>query len=80
MRWRLFYILGIALSISLLIAAPSQTSAQSTASLEGQVVDQHGSVVPRVKLTAKNPAIGLERSATSDTAGRYQFTALPVGD
>ena len=43
-------------------------------------MDQHGAVVPRVKITAKNPAIGVERSATSDAAGRYRFTALPVGD
>ena len=71
---------GITLAITLLFVIHSQTSAQSTASIEGQVVDQHRAAVPRVKITAANLAIGIERVTTSDINGRYQFPALPVGD
>lgn len=82
MRWILpqIPVAGIALSVCLLIAAALPTCAQSTASIDGQVIDQHGAVVPGVRITAKCPAIGVERAATSDHSGRYQFAALPVGD
>lgn len=70
----------IALPITLLFVIHSQTSAQPTASIEGQIVDQHRAAIPGVTITARNPAIGVERVATSDSNGRYQFSALPVGD
>ena len=72
--------LRITLRITLLFVIHCQTSAQSTASIEGQIVDQHNAAIPRVTIIARNPAIGFERVATSDTSGRYQFSALPVGD
>src|SRR5678815_149057 len=72
--------LRITLPITLLFVLYCQASAQSTASIEGQVLDQHRAAVPGVKITARNPAIGFERVATSDIGGRYQFFALPVGD
>lgn len=82
MRWCLLRVpgIGIALFISLLLAGALPISAQSTASIEGQVVDQHGAVVAGVKLVARSPAIGVERVTLSDTGGRYQFPALPIGD
>ena len=82
MRWILprFPFAGIALPITLFLAAVLPIHAQSTASIEGQVFDQHGAVIPRVRITARCLAIGVERAATSDTSGRYQLAALPVGD
>ena len=81
MRWCLLKApIPFVVSISLLFAAAINTSAQSTASIEGQVIDQQGSVIPGVRLVAKSPAIGVERTATSDNRGRYQFPALPIGD
>lgn len=82
MRWCLPRSPGFifALTISLLAGAATLTSAQSTASIEGLVVDPHGAVVPGVKITASNPAIAFERTTTSDTSGRYTLAALPVGD
>ena len=70
----------IALPITLLFVIHSQTSAQSTASIEGQIVDQHRAVIPGAKIIATNAAISFERTTTSDLSGRYQFPALPVGD
>ena len=69
-----------ALPISLLITIAFEISAQSTASIEGQVTDQQGAVIPEVRILARSPAIGLERAAMSDSSGRYQFAALPIGD
>ncbi|HSE18687.1 MAG TPA: carboxypeptidase regulatory-like domain-containing protein [Pyrinomonadaceae bacterium] len=73
-------VLGFALPITLLCAFTFEISAQSSASLEGQVADQHGAVVAGVKILARNSAIGVERVATSDSNGRYEIAALPVGD
>src|SRR5258708_23900867 len=52
------------------------TYTQSTASLEGQVNDQHGATIAAVKLTLVNPEIGLVRLAVTDSAGRYPVQAL----
>ena len=73
-------VVGIAVPISLLLAIAFPTFAQSTASIEGQVFDQQGAVIPGVRIAAKSPATGVQRTATSDTSGRYQLAALPVGD
>ena len=74
------HVFGIALSVGLLFATAVLTCAQSTASLEGQVVDQQRAVVPGARITLTDPAIGIEREAKCDEDGRYQFAALPVGD
>src|SRR5687768_8830751 len=82
MRWCLLrvVIIGFAVPITLLFTTASQTSAQPTASIEGQVTDKHGAAIPGVKITATNHAISWELEATSDESGRYQFPVLPVGD
>ena len=53
--------------------------AQSTASIEGQVNDQNGAVVSAVEITVVSRKIGIRRVAVTDTDGRYQVAALPVG-
>src|SRR5678815_4258664 len=60
-----------------LLCAP--VHAQSTASVEGQVNDQHGAVVSRVEITVVSRKIGIRRIAVTDSDGRYQVAALPVG-
>lgn len=64
--------------ISLCIA--SSSNAQSTASIDGQVIDQNGAVVPGVEITVSNEAIGIHRRSVTDDSGRYQIVALPVAD
>ena len=54
--------------------------AQSTAQIEGQVTDQNGAVVVGAEVRAINRPIAVERKTVTDEAGRYQITALPVGD
>ena len=53
--------------------------AQSTATLQGTVKDEKGSVVPGAKVTARNLATGIERTTQSDSDGAYQIASLPVG-
>jgi hypothetical protein len=82
MRWCLPLSTGLlfALAISVLAGVSTPTSAQSTALIEGLVVDRHGAVIPGARITARNPAIGVERETTSDAGGRYSLAALPIGD
>jgi len=82
MRWYCLRIpfFGTALSIILPFILVLDVSAQATASIEGQVFDQNGAAIPNVKIVARSPAIGVERTALGDDAGRYLLAALPVGD
>jgi len=53
--------------------------AQSSAMLQGRVVDQKGAVVPGARITARNSAASFERFGETDDQGFYQIAALPVG-
>jgi hypothetical protein len=53
--------------------------AHSTASIEGQVIDQHGAILPAVEITVVSRETGTTRVARTDDEGRYQIVALPVG-
>src|SRR5262245_31919799 len=68
------------LVVALLLVLATCIHAQSTASIEGLVTDQHGALVARAEITANDPAIGVTRKAISDNSGRYQIAALPIGD
>src|ERR1044072_3661470 len=52
---------------------------QSTAVLQGRVLDQNGAVVPRAQISAQTTATGLARTGETDSEGNYQIAALPVG-
>lgn len=61
-------------------AAAPRAYSQSTAVLQGRVLDQNGAVVARAQVSAQNIATGLGRAGETDSDGNYQFAALPVGD
>jgi len=63
----------------MLAALSSSAFAQSTATLQGSVTDQSGSVVSGVKITVRNQANGFERIVQTDSDGNYQAAALPPG-
>src|SRR5262245_55121782 len=54
--------------------------AQSTASIEGQVVDERGEVIQGARVSARNKVTAYERLISSDNSGHYQLVALPIGD
>ena len=62
------------------LLAWSNTHAQSSTSIEGQVVDQFGAVVAGVEVRVSNKAIGVERVTETDDEGRYEIPALPIGE
>ena len=53
---------------------------QSTAVLQGRVVDQNGSVVAGAQVSIQNNSTGLARKGQTDSEGNYQIAALPVGN
>ncbi len=65
------------LSWFLVIGRPCK--AQVSASLSGRVTDPTGAVLAGATVTAKSQETGLTRSTLTDSAGRYELTALPVG-
>ncbi len=61
---------------------PPSLLAQSQAvlgSVEGSVVDVTGGAVAGVRVTAIHQDSGARRTAETDEAGRFRFTALPIG-
>ncbi|PYQ08502.1 MAG: hypothetical protein DMF82_01310 [Acidobacteria bacterium] len=68
---------GILAGLILLLGAPAR--AQSTASLQGTVLDAQGAAVPGATVTARHSATGSERTTLTDTHGYYQIASLPVG-
>src|SRR5262245_52764846 len=53
--------------------------AQSTATLQGAVVDTQGAVMPGVSVSIRNVATGLDRTTISDNAGQYVAASLQPG-
>ena len=68
------------LALVVSVFAWTNTQAQFSTSIEGQVVDPLGAVVPRVEVRAINKAIGVDRVTETDDEGRYEIPALPVGE
>src|SRR5687767_1958297 len=50
-----------------------------TAGIRGTVTDSSGATVPGATVTIKGEGTGLTRSATTNAAGQYNFSQLPVG-
>ena len=53
--------------------------AQTTASIQGTVSDQSGAAIVGAKVTVKNTALGIERTARTSSSGSYEVPALPPG-
>ena len=66
-------------SILLLLLCVSCCYPQVNASLSGTVTDESGGVIPQAAVTLKSAETGAVRKTLSDSQGRYQFFALPVG-
>jgi hypothetical protein len=45
----------------------------------GVITDQGGSAVPHAKVVLENTGTGLNREASADANGSYEFLAVPVG-
>jgi hypothetical protein len=63
----------------MLTGLSSGAFSQSTATIQGSITDQSGSVISGAKVTLRNQATGFERIVQSDSDGNYQAAALPPG-
>jgi hypothetical protein len=67
----------IALAVGLLVSVSA--FGQSTATVQGNITDSKGAVVPNATVVLRNKATSNERTTQSDSNGNYQVAALPVG-
>ncbi|MGB7438626.1 MAG: TonB-dependent receptor [Candidatus Acidiferrum sp.] len=74
-------VLGVLfVALFLFIGMPSTTYAQvDTGSISGTVSDSSGAVVAGATITLTNTATGLALQTTSDSDGRYRFSAVRIG-
>ena len=73
--------IAVFFSLFLLVAGllVSPVLAQSTATVQGTVMDAKGAVVPNATITVRNIGTSVERTTQTDDGGNYQVPALPVG-
>ena len=74
--WRVAAIFAVIFSTT---AVWTQSTGNS-GSISGSVVDPTGAVVAKAKVEIRNPVSGLDRSATTDAAGKFLFTNIPFNN
>jgi len=73
-------VLGLFLSgLFLLVAMRLSAQGETTSAIVGQVSDASGAAVPGATVTIHNAETGLQRIATTDDAGRFNFPQLKPG-
>ncbi len=83
-RFSSFRLIAIHLVIFLMLLAatfPARVFAQgeTTSAIVGQVSDASGAAVPGATVTIRDADTGLQRTATTDDSGRFNFTQLRPG-
>ena len=68
----------LAFAFVLSVLAPASTAQQATGAIRGTITDQLGSLIVNATVFIKD-AGGVERNATTNQSGTYEFKALPAG-
>jgi hypothetical protein len=76
LAWRMRQCLLMALLLAL---TPALLHSAVTGSISGTVRDTSGAVIPGVSVTVQNEATGVALRVVTDSAGFYNFPALPIG-
>ena len=71
---------SLSVVLCLLFLAHSALAQTTVSTIEGTVKDAQGSFVSGAQIVVKSPALGIERTATTDADGFYRITALPAGN
>ena len=74
---RIIYAMIVLCSLGL--AAAPALAQQTTGNITGRILDDQGSAVPGVSVTALNAQTGFSRTTVTDAEGVYRLNALPVG-
>src|SRR5262245_55971593 len=74
---RIIYAMIVLCSLGL--AAAPAFAQQTTGNITGRILDDQGSAVPGVSVTALNSQTGFSRTTVTDAEGVYRLNALPVG-
>jgi len=74
------YLTGFLLALACLFPGSPIALGQSSAAFQGAVLDAQGAAVTGAKVTVKNLATSLERSAESDATGNFLISSLPAGN
>ena len=67
------------LPFSLILVFSITTWAQNTGRMHGTVKDPTGASIPAAQIAVTNPATGLVRHASTDSAGAFVVPSLPIG-
>jgi carboxypeptidase family protein/TonB-dependent receptor-like protein len=65
--------------IAAIILSTAPAGAQSTATVQGTVLDTQGAAVPGATVIVRNTATGVERMLVTDATGNFVAAALPPG-
>jgi Carboxypeptidase regulatory-like domain len=71
--------LGLAFAIVATLFSASALYGQATGSFSGTVLDKSGSSIVGATVTVSSQGTGAARDATTDDAGHYQISLLPIG-
>ena len=74
---RLIAIAVVATMLLLSAASSAAQSAGNSGSINGTVQDQTGAVVTNANVEIRNPVSGFDRSTSTDSAGRFEFSNVP---
>jgi len=69
----------VVLTVACLLPAKALAQGETTSAIVGQVRDTTDAVVPDAAVTITNHETGLQRSARTDEAGRFNFPQLKPG-
>jgi hypothetical protein len=71
--------LSLLLSATLVTFSTTGFGQSTTATIFGSITDNSGAVIPGAQVTATNTATGMARTTTTNSAGDYSMTFVPVG-
>jgi len=67
----------VAVAFVLSVGTASAQSGGSSGSISGTVLDPSGAVVVNASVEIHNPISGYDRTATTDSSGKFSFTNVP---
>src|SRR5205085_11047359 len=74
------YIATFLFCLPILCTGAAATSAQTTSTISGTILDQKGAAIAGATVTARNAETNQTRTTTTNAEGRYVFPEMRVGE